>query len=106
MSNELKTFRYLIGIVFTALAALAIYEEMKKPEEEREWHGKIANLIPYDFRMPTIERLRSKLWNPEDSRILTEHVFGVGWAINFHALLQRLQGTEQEPSTPSTDDLD
>ena len=80
-----------IKVILVALFAAAIYQEMQKPPEEREWHGYLANLIPYDFRFPTKERLRARLWNPEDPRIFTEHFFGVGWSVNFYALLDRLQ---------------
>ena len=29
-------------------------------------------------------------WNPYERRVLMPEVFGVGWAINFHALLENL----------------
>jgi uncharacterized membrane protein len=38
--------------------------------------------VPYDFRVPTFRRVRERLWNPEDPRIFTPTVFGVGWALN------------------------
>jgi Family of unknown function (DUF5808) len=37
--------------------------------------------MPYDFRRPTRERLRSRLWNKDD-RIFTPKAFGWGWDIN------------------------
>ena len=72
------------------LTLAAICQELEKPKEEREWHGKVAGFIPYDFRMPTIERLKEAYWNAYDRRILTPRVFGVGWAINFYTLLENL----------------
>jgi len=39
--------------------------------------GRFAN-VPYDFRFPTIERFKSRFWNPDDPRIFTPNVFGVG----------------------------
>ena len=104
MRRKRRAFSYFIRLVAIGLVAVAVYEEMRKPAEKREWHGKIANFIPYDFRVPTIKRLRSKLWNPDDRRIFTEHVFGVGWAINFYSLLRRPQRQQQEPSTPPAGD--
>ena len=98
MNNYSKTLGNLLKLAAIALVAAALYQELKKPPEEREWHGKIANFVPYEFRPPTLERLRERLWNPEDPRIFTEHIFGVGWAINFHTLLQMLQKPEEEPS--------
>jgi len=100
-SRKIGDLFRLLGFV---LVASALYQELKKPKEEREWHGKIANFIPYNFRAPTVERLRERLWNPEDPRIFTEHVFGVGWAINFHTVFRKLRGSESEPDTESPED--
>jgi len=94
----------LLKIAAALLVATALYQELKKPPEEREWHGKVANFVPYEFRPPTLERLRERLWNPEDPRIFTEHVFGVGWAINFHTLLRNLQTPKKEPDIPTSED--
>ena len=68
--------------VWMALAAAAIYKEMKLPPEERTWHGEVAGFVPYDFRVPTMDRMRDRLWNPEGP-LVGPHVFGVGWAVNF-----------------------
>jgi len=103
MGNICKTLNNLIKIATLALVAAAIYQELKKPKSEREWHGKIADFIPYDFRLPTGEKLRQRFWNPEDPRILTEHVFGVGWAINFYTVLERLERLKKEPSSPTSE---
>ena len=81
--------RLLEAMVFT-IAIAAVLHEMEKPPEARKGHGKVAGFIPYDFRLPTIERLRESYWNPFDKRILTPEVFGVGWAINFHTLLENI----------------
>ena len=60
----------------------AIYQELKKPDAERTWHGKVAGIVPYDFRLPTIERLRAAYWDPGSDQIFSDRVFGVGWAVN------------------------
>lgn len=73
-----------------ALTLAAICQELEKPEEERKWYGKLAGIIPYDFRLPTIERLKETYWNPYERRVLTPRVLGVGWGINFYALLENL----------------
>lgn len=70
-------------VVGLALVGAAIATELRKPREEREWHGRIAGVIPYEFRPPTLERVRAALWNPEGERIFTDRVLGVGWSINF-----------------------
>ena len=74
--------RNVIKLATAAVVAAAIAQELRKPSEERTWHGQVAGFIPYDFRPPTLDRLRAAYWNPEDPRIFTERVFGVGWAVN------------------------
>jgi hypothetical protein len=68
----------------------AVYQELKKPDAERTWHGKVAGVVPYDFRLPTLERLREAYWNPESDQIFSERVFGVGWAVNIPVAAQRV----------------
>jgi len=80
------------------LTLAAVCQELEKPKEERKWHGKIASFVPYDFRLPTFERFKEAYWNPYESRILSPEVFGIGWAINFYALLERLRLIGQEVS--------
>jgi len=78
--------RRTLGLIATTLTIAAIGEQLRLPPEERTWQGKIMG-IPYDFRWPTAERIREKVWNKNTSRILVPHVFGVGWTINFYPLL-------------------
>ena len=85
-----KWFNRIVQTAALALTMAAICQELDKPKEEREWHGKIGS-IPYDFRLPTIERLEATYWNPADSRLFTPEAFGIGWAINFYTLLERLR---------------
>jgi Family of unknown function (DUF5808) len=49
---------------------------------EMTWHGSIVGFVPYDLRMPSAARFRERLWAPEDSRVFTPQVFGVGWTVN------------------------
>ncbi|HEV7236319.1 MAG TPA: DUF5808 domain-containing protein, partial [Ktedonobacteraceae bacterium] len=74
----------LIGLA--ALMGLAIREQLQMPPEERTWHGTLFG-IPYDFRRPTIERLREAFWNKDTPRVLVPHAFGMGWSINFYPLI-------------------
>ncbi len=74
----------LIGIA--ALMGLAIREQLQMPPEGRTWHGTLYG-IPYDFRRPTIERLRKEFWNKDTARVLVPHTFGMGWSINFYPLI-------------------
>ncbi len=73
------------------LTLTAILQELEKPKEQRKWHGKVACLVPYDFRPPSIERFKESYWNQYDSHIITREAFGVGWGVNLYALLERLR---------------
>ena len=86
--NRLRRFIQWIGIT---LLAMAVYQELSKPPEERTWHGRLAGAIPYDFRLPTLERLREAYWNPASDVVFTDRVLGVGWAVNIPALLRKVQ---------------
>lgn len=83
----MRTFFNIVGMV---LVVAAVRRELKKPSDERTWQGEITFSVPYDFTIPSVQRLRESYWNTQDDRILTDRVFGVGWAINMHALLRRL----------------
>ncbi len=72
-----------LGIITT----IAIVTELRKPDGERTWHGKVADIIPYDFRKPTPARLKETYWNP-DGAVLSGKLWGVGWALNFGALVR------------------
>ena len=76
------------ALFFLTLAAVA--QELSKPEGQRTWHGRVAG-VPYDFRVPTLGRFRDAYWNPDDPRIFTDRVVGIGWAVNFGQLLPRLR---------------
>ena len=80
-------WRIALGIV----GVIAVVGELRKPAEERTWHGRVADFVPYDFRMPSVERFRETYWNP-DGPILPGKVWGVGWAINLGAVKNRLSG--------------
>ncbi len=80
----------LIQAAAITITLAAVCQEMEKPSEERHWHGKLG-LIPYDFRLPTIERFRESYWNTDNSRIFTPEAWGIGWGINFHALLEKMR---------------
>jgi hypothetical protein len=81
MPNVRDIWRLILAII----GVIAIIQELRKPSKERTWHGKVAGFVPYDFRMPTIGRVRETYWNPEGP-LLSARVFGVGWAPNFGIL--------------------
>ena len=84
-------FIQALQATLVTLTLAAVLQELEKPQEERRWHGKIAGLVPYDFRLPTLEILKEAYWNTQEHRVLTPRVFGIGWGINFHALLENLR---------------
>ena len=72
----------LVATVFTVAAVVHAYRT-------RQSHGTYYS-VPFDFRFPTVGRIRKRLWNPRDHRIFTPSVFGVGWSVNFHEAGRRL----------------
>ena len=76
----------LIGLAAAGLTVAAVVQELAKPADERTWHGRIA-YVPYDFRIPTVDRLLQSWWNPDDPRLLTPRTFGLGWAVNVGRLV-------------------
>jgi hypothetical protein len=98
--GTLRGVRRLIRLTAVGLVVAAVATELAKPEAERTWHGRVVGLVPYDFRPPTWERIRSAYWNPESDRLFSDRVFGVGWAMNLYqakklleAAFERLMGS-------------
>lgn len=88
--EETDAFLWILRTVFLAAVLGAIYTELRKEPSQRTWHGRLLGLVPYDFRFPTLDRIRAAYWNPRSSRILTDRPLGVGWSVNIPALLRRL----------------
>ena len=88
MSKE--WFVRLIQAAVLTVALAAVCQELEKPKEERHWHGKVG-FIPYDFRIPTLERLKATYWNSEGENIFVPQACGIGWAVNFYALLEKMR---------------
>lgn len=90
--DPIRTIRTLAWIALIA----AIYQELRKPPAERTWHGKVGGVIPYDFRIPTLERARSAYWDPASDRVFSDRVIGVGWAVNIPALIRKLNEASRQ----------
>lgn len=101
MSEEraISGVRNMWRLALAIIGVIAIIQELRKPADERTWHGKVVEVVPYDFRMPTVGRMRSTYWNPEGP-IITGKVFGVGWAPNLGALT-RIVGNWRADADPS-----
>jgi hypothetical protein len=78
----MRRSRKLIGLAAAGMLAAAIVTELRQPSDERTWEGSVGGIVPYDLRPPTAERLRQRVWAPDDERLLVPHFFGVGWTIN------------------------
>jgi len=74
--------RKLVKWLAIAVVIAAVFEEFRKPRDQRTGTGRVWNFVPYDFRMPTPERIRARMWNPTEERVVTETPFGVGWTVN------------------------
>jgi len=88
--SEVGDLIWLLKMAVIGAFVGAIYAELRKPPEQRTWHGKLLGVVPYDFRVPSIEQLRQAYWNPHSPKVFTDRPFGVGWAVNIPTALRRL----------------
>ena len=77
-----KKNKWVGRTIFIVLVGAAVVTELRKPQEERTWHGKLGGFVPYELRPPTLERVRDTYWAPADEHVLKPAVWGVGWALN------------------------
>ena len=70
--------RRVVRLLWLTVVGAAIADAVRN---ERSY-GELFGFVPYDFRVPTIERARARTWNPTSQRILTPTTFGVGWSVN------------------------
>ena len=88
--SELDALMSLIRMAIVAAVLGAIYVELRKPPAERTWHGKLLGVVPYDFRIPSLDAIRQAYWNPRSPKIFTPRPLGICWAVNIPTLLRRL----------------
>lgn len=74
--------------VGVGLVAAAVTTELRKPAEQRTWQGRIAGVVPYSFRLPQPAEVRQNLWDTDSDRVLVPRSFGVGWSVNFAAVVR------------------
>jgi hypothetical protein len=77
-SGARRIARFLWFVALGAAAADAI--------QRRRDHGEVFGFVPYDFRVPSLERARAHTWDPGSRRVLTPTTFGVGWSVNIGRL--------------------
>jgi hypothetical protein len=83
--------RRLLRAAVFGLVVAAVVTELRKPDEERTWHGRVGGMVPYDFRPPTWDKIRDAYWNPDSDELFSDRVFGVGWAVNMHRAKELLE---------------
>jgi len=76
----------LIGVI---LVIAVLWKELRLSSDRRTWSGRLAGFIPYEFRVPTLDRVKASWWNPDDTRVFTPMVWGIGWSINLGRLARR-----------------
>ncbi|WP_330183740.1 hypothetical protein OHB26_09000 [Nocardia sp. NBC_01503] len=45
--------------------------------------------VPYDWRRPTWDRVKSRWWNPDEPKFLTPKSFGWGYDFNLYRIFRR-----------------
>ena len=83
---SLMRLTHIAQILFTAATVAAFVYAMRT----RQPSGRILE-VPYEFRVPTSESVRKRLWNPDDPRLFTPPILGVGWSINLFQAAVRAQ---------------
>ena len=86
MAGKNKVANRVAMAVVAGLTTAAIVTELRKPPEEREWHGTIGGFVPYDLRVPTFAKVRDRVWDLENPNLIVPHAFGIGWTINLGRL--------------------
>jgi hypothetical protein len=84
------TLNRMALLAAVGLTAAAVAKELSRPAEERTWHGRTVG-VPYDFRSPTLARIRAEYWDPDNDALFTPHAFGVGYGVNLAHLLRPLR---------------
>ena len=73
------------------IAVVAVVQQLRLPRAERTWHGAVG-FVPFDFRRPTWDRARARLWSPDEPHLLTPRIFGVGWTPNVGRMVALARG--------------
>jgi hypothetical protein len=82
----IKGWQGLATLAVSVLVATALAQELRLPPARRTWHGNVYRYVPYDFRLPTLSRLRDSMWDPKNPHLFTDKPLGIGWNINLARL--------------------
>ena len=77
----MRRLRRPVRLLSLLVLGWAIAQELRRPKEEREWHGTVAGVVPYELRVPTLARARERWWDP-DGPLVKPKLFGAGWTLN------------------------
>lgn len=81
-----------LRLLALALLIAAVIKELRLPKDQRTWHGSLFGFVPYDFRMPTFEKVKNTFWNP-DGKLIVNRAFGVGWTVNVGAIVAKVRSS-------------
>jgi hypothetical protein len=84
---EEERIRGAVRKLWAAVFAAAVIDAVRKHRD----HGELFGVVPYDFRIPDLERAKRRTWDPQSAQILMPVTFGVGWSVNL-GRLARLAG--------------
>jgi hypothetical protein len=90
-----KSLTGILAWLSLDVAVVALLQELMRPRQFRTWHGRVAGLIPYDFRKPTLRRFAKAVWAPDNPHLLTDTALGVGWSLNLAQLPRVLTGASR-----------
>jgi hypothetical protein len=79
---EDERVKRVMRMLWVALVGAAVADALRNNRR----HGELFGFVPYDFRLPTAERAKVRMWNPGSRRLLTPVTFGVGWSLNLGRL--------------------
>jgi len=80
--HKRRGIRTVTRLLTVLLFVAAVRKELRTPADQRTWNGVVAGFVPYDFRWPTVARLRERMWDPDGAHLISPRVFGVGWTVN------------------------
>ncbi|KUN81471.1 hypothetical protein AQJ66_24030 [Streptomyces bungoensis] len=84
-----RRLRKNLALIAVGVVAAAVAKELRKPSEARTWTGTVLG-VPYDFRLPTPEKIVREYWDPDSDALLTPHAFGVGYGVNLARVVREL----------------
>ena len=93
-----KSLSRFLRVIAVAMVISALGRELSKPAAERTWQGKVWQVVPYDFRVPTWARVRERMCAPDRPSLFSPQVFGVGWTVNVGRLYMMLASFRSDRS--------